>query len=118
MRDASLRAKCTWLLELLDHQPIAQNIVKAINEIGEIRNSFIHYKWPSAQHTNDGRSSTEDPLRAKLKKAESIARYFRKFEENQLYANQGHRVRRIVRAQKHPSKRPLLGGDPRIGRGF
>jgi hypothetical protein len=105
LREASVRAKCTWILALLGQKPLKPNILNAISAINEIRNSFIHYKWPNKETDHQKSAKLDEQMLGKLKKAESIIRYLRRFEEGRLYREHGKRVRRLIRG------RPPLAGD-------
>jgi hypothetical protein len=97
LRDAHVRAKCTWIMALLDHEPFSPRVVNTISEISEIRNSFIHYKWPSRNPDSKEYEKSKAKLSATMKKAEFVIRYFGRFEEKQLYKGQGKRVRSMLR---------------------
>ena len=45
LREASLRAKTTWLLPLLGIKPLSEVVVGRIQKLADTRNAFIHYKW-------------------------------------------------------------------------
>lgn len=45
IREASLRAKSTWLLPLLGSRPLSELTITRIQRLAEARNAFIHYKW-------------------------------------------------------------------------
>ncbi len=45
LREASLRAKTTWLLPLLGAKPMSPQTVARIQKLADARNAFIHYKW-------------------------------------------------------------------------
>jgi hypothetical protein len=45
IREANLRAKMTWVWQLLFGETIPDVLVGRINRLAEKRNSFVHYKW-------------------------------------------------------------------------
>ena len=98
LREANIRAKCTWVLALLGHKPLQPNIYNAIGAINEVRNAFIHYKWPNKETDRQKSAKLEAQMSEKLKKAETIIRYLQKFEEEQLYQGHGKRVRRAIKS--------------------
>lgn len=106
LRDASMRAKCTWVMAVLGQTPFPKEKLAAILEISELRNAFIHYKWP-VELSNAKESSREQTL-MKLKKAEAIVRYLRKFEEDHLYDGRGRRLLRALR--NGPKRRTRVAG--------
>jgi hypothetical protein len=111
LREASVRAKCTWILALLGHKPVQSNLLNAITALNEIRNSFIHYKWPNKETDPQKLAKLDEQMLGKLKKAENVIRYLRKFEEGQLYKGHGKRVRRLISTR---SSSP--GNSPKIRR--
>lgn len=102
LREASVRAKCTWILALLGHKPIRSDIQNAIGAINEIRNSFIHYKWPDSEEDHQRSTRLDAQMLGKLKKAETVIRYLRRFEEGKIYGGNGKRVRRIMKTVSPP----------------
>jgi hypothetical protein len=88
LREANIRAKCTWVMVLLGHEPLPKDKMKAIDEISEIRNAFIHYKWPTESGDTKSSQRSREQTLIGLKKADSIVRYLRKFEEGRLYNGQ------------------------------
>jgi hypothetical protein len=46
IRKTDLRDKCTWVLRLLGERALPERHVKRIARMAEVRNSFVHYKWP------------------------------------------------------------------------
>jgi hypothetical protein len=94
VRASNLEAKCTWILQLLGIQPLKKIWVARINSIAEVRNAFVHYKW---QTEPDDPAIEPDAEKAeKLKYAEGIVRYLRRFEEQKVHAGHGHRIKRIL----------------------
>lgn len=88
LREANIRAKCTWVMVLLGHEPLAKEKLKAIDEISEVRNAFVHYKWPAESGDASSSQRSREQNLIKLKKADSVVRYLRRFEEGRLYNGQ------------------------------
>jgi hypothetical protein len=98
LRDTNIRAKCSWLIELLGEKSIRPNITKVISNVSEIRNSFVHYKWSKSTFADKQTELTKEKLISSLKKVESAVKHLRKLEETGLYSGHGKRIRRISRA--------------------
>jgi hypothetical protein len=45
IKEASLRAKTTWILPLLGVRPLTEVTVGRVQKLADTRNAFIHYKW-------------------------------------------------------------------------
>ncbi|MBB4396969.1 hypothetical protein [Bradyrhizobium sp. ERR14] len=103
LREASMRAKCTWVMALLELSPFPKEKLKAIDEISEVRNSFIHYKWPIESGDANTSQSSREQILTSLNKAESIVRYLRDFEQRHLYKGQGHRLLRALAKRRRGS---------------
>lgn len=106
LREASMRAKCTWVMVLLGYGAIPREKLKSLEDINEIRNAFVHFKWPTETADVHISQRVREQTLAKLKKAESIVRYLRKFEEAHLYNGQG---RQLLSAFKKPRTKRLKG---------
>jgi hypothetical protein len=72
LRDTSMRAKCTWVMTLLGHKPFSKEKLRAIDEIAEVRNAFIHYKWPHRDLSGQESTKAHEQVLAKLGKAEAL----------------------------------------------
>ena len=97
IREVNLRAKYTWVMTLLNNRSLKIGFVNSIIRISEIRNSFIHYKWPEKTFDEKQKLLDADFIK-KLQVAEFAVKYLRRFTDHQLYRNQGRRVRRILKA--------------------
>lgn len=98
LRDVNISGKCTWLLEILGIPSIASEYALIINQISEIRNSFVHYKW---KRNELGSNDEKEFQTAALEKAEEVVSYLYEYEETHVYC--GPR-RELIKM--------LLGGDP------
>ena len=107
LREANVRSKCTWILALLGQKPIRPDVLNAINAINEIRNSFIHYKWPNAELDHEKSAKSDAQILERLKKAETVVRYLRRFEEGKLYRGHGPRVRRAIKTVSPPASNSI-----------
>jgi hypothetical protein len=101
IREANLTAKCTWILELLGSHSLKKTWLTRTNEISDIRNAFVHYKWTAS---SDDSSAVDGHKAAKLKQAEAIVRYLGRFEERILNVGQGSKVRQALKKVIRKSK--------------
>ncbi len=97
IREVNLKAKCSWVLSLLGHRQMKSAFGKTISGISDIRNAFVHYKWPEKAYDKRQESLDAEWLR-KLQAAESAVEYLRRFSDRELYENKGRRVRRVLKA--------------------
>ncbi len=81
VRSTKVRDKSRWVLRLLELKPIHEPHAKLIDEVAEIRNAFVHYKW---------QAYLEDEKPPK-KTAEFFARIEDKFAPAYLNATQEER---------------------------
>lgn len=100
LREAGLRAKCTWIMALLNYEPLSSRAVKTVNDIAEIRNSFVHYKWPSEDPDSSGLQQSKDRHLSILKGAEYVVAHLKRIEERHLYKGHGKRVRGMISTRK------------------
>jgi hypothetical protein len=105
LREASMRAKCTWIMVFLGYKPLSKEMLTALDQISDIRNAFVHFKWPTEVGDAHTSQRSREQTLAKLKKAESIVRYLRKFEEGHLYKGQGRQLLSALK-KRHKSRRP------------
>jgi hypothetical protein len=80
LRDVPYKAKPTWLLRLLGFPPLSEKHVRSIVEIGEIRNSFVHYKWRLHDVDSDELKKEGERARRVAEQAEHAIRYLRSVE--------------------------------------
>ena len=85
LRDVPYKAKPTWLLRLLGFPPLNEKHVRCIVEIGEIRNSFVHYKWKLHDVDSDELKKDTERVRGIVEQAESAVRYLRSVEKRYFY---------------------------------
>ena len=94
VRDTSLVAKCTWVLELLGGKPLREIWRKRLISITDARNAYVHYKWvPDV----DLRHEEKTQLSAKLAVAERIVGHLREYEDGAVHSSQGKRLRKLFR---------------------
>ncbi|UGA44488.1 hypothetical protein HU230_0000160 [Bradyrhizobium quebecense] len=105
LRDTNMRAKCTWVMTLLGHKPFSKEKLRALEEIAEVRNAFIHYKWPLTE-LSEKESKAHGQILVKLRKAESLVRYLREFENDQLYKGRGRRLRKALKTSSSATTQP------------
>jgi len=46
LREASARAKYSWIWTLLDLPPLSREDVLRLQRLSDTRNQYVHYKWP------------------------------------------------------------------------
>ncbi len=49
------KAKHTWLIKLLELPKLNEKHLKAISNISDLRNNFVHYKWKALSDEADER---------------------------------------------------------------
>ena len=94
IRDTSIRAKFTWLLELLELPPINKQYTDIIFNLAEYRNSFVHYKWEAKPEQENHKQDRE--IYELLDKIQHVINYLNKYENKHLYLGGKNRVRKIV----------------------
>lgn len=108
IRDVSLRGKYSWLLALTHGKRLPERHVKAILQICDLRNEFVHYKFKIADV--DSREE-EERLRSAHGAAEKAVRYLQEFEERHFFKGPARSLLRKLRNTKHerPNGRRGLG---------
>ena len=81
LRSASLKAKLTWVLELLNLPKFNEKHVKFILKIAEERNAFVHYKFNAYHADHDN----EEPLKTILNDVKKTIRYTKNYETKITY---------------------------------
>jgi hypothetical protein len=95
IRESNLAAKGTWPLQLLGLKSLTKKWLTRINDIAELRNAFVQYKWqPEPDHAS---TSSKAQNERKLKYAEGIVRYLRIFEDRALYAGKGRHIMKVFK---------------------
>jgi hypothetical protein len=82
VRDAPLRAKSTWLLQLAGLPPLAEEHRRAILGLTELRNAYVHYKWTG--RTPEELAQEEVRLRQTVDRCEPLLEYLRKYEAEHI----------------------------------
>ncbi|UTW44158.1 hypothetical protein KFE80_07005 [bacterium SCSIO 12696] len=99
LRSANLKAKLTWVLELLELPKFNEKHVKFILQIADQRNAFVHYKF-NAYNVNDDKTA---PLIEILNEADKSAKYIKTYEARVIYNGKKSTVNK---------KLSNLGGKP------
>jgi hypothetical protein len=90
LRETSYRAKCSWLLRILDSKPVSALHMNITCKLMELRNGFVHFKWkPNSEQV-------EKELVSLLLRVEKTVKYLRSVENKYLYANHKRRLHRAV----------------------
>lgn len=80
LREVPYKGKSTWLLRLLGFPSLSEKHVRRILEIGEIRNSFVHYKWKLHDVNSDEIKKKKERVRRVAEQADRTTRYLRSVE--------------------------------------
>jgi hypothetical protein len=90
---ANLSNKVGPVWNLLLGDPLAPSIIQAIKETNDMRNGFLHYKWPSI-------ALDDDAWDTRHKKASSTARalipQLIELEDRLIYGNRRTEIRRVI----------------------
>ncbi|MDD5505478.1 MAG: hypothetical protein PHR73_01825 [Candidatus Omnitrophica bacterium] len=88
IKDISIKNKYAWLLVILRLPNIPERMIKFIEELVQIRNSFIHYKWERKDIDDVERDEKErESCKRKINNFEKVVRYLKKYEERHLLKN-------------------------------
>lgn len=91
IREVNLRGKCLWLLPALGFKAMSKRYAQSIDDISQIRNYLVHYKWLPANE------SLKKEQETKVRDAERIVKYLRSFENDAIFLGQRRQVTRIFR---------------------
>lgn len=92
LREASLRAKATWLLPLLGARPLTAVTVARIQKLADARNAFIHYKW--GQTAKAAKADQERAIVDAEKVVQTLQRLKRK--EAKILSQRSSIIRKLV----------------------
>ncbi len=92
IKEASLRAKSTWLLPLLGGKALSPSSVGRIQKLADARNAYIHYKW--GQTYKEARADQGRALEEAEKLVKMLQRY--KIVEAQLVSTRSKIIRNLV----------------------
>ncbi len=98
LKQNNLPAKSSWILKVLCGKNLLKKHAATINEISEIRNAFIHYKWLPEKEEKDKEN------KRKIEKAESVVRYLKTFESNVVFSKERTRIKKAI-LQRTKSKK-------------
>jgi hypothetical protein len=91
LREASVRAKSSWLFVLLGRKPLSNRIVSRIQRLADSRNSFIHYKW------NRLSKQVQSDLDSTLSDAEPVVRDLQRvLRKTGLLSSRSQVVRHVI----------------------
>lgn len=93
IRKTNLEDKVGWVLRLLGAKPFRPSIVRIVNEISELRNWYVHYKWRPQN------SDIEMRLTQAVRRMPKVVRYVKAYEDRYIFRNQRRRIRRIMEAR-------------------
>lgn len=87
----SIEDKCTWILDLINVDRIAEEHLKTIKKIYELRNSFLHYKWEAAPEKFDT---------TLLVSAGKVVLYLKHYEEKVLFDSKRKKLSKYLDAER------------------
>lgn len=96
IRSATLRAKLSWVLKLLDLPKFNEKHMTTILRIADKRNAHVHYKFGSESIEYDDK----DELTSLLSIARKAVKYSKLYESKVLYGGNKGRVRNKIRTSK------------------
>lgn len=85
-------------MSILGHEPLKKQFVNDVTTIADIRNSFVHYKWPTKPFDVEQKDK-DKKTHAAVTRAESAIRYLKRVTDKRLYRNHGPRIRRILKTK-------------------
>jgi hypothetical protein len=112
VRDAPLRAKLTWLLQLAGLPPLHEEHRKAIVSLTDLRNAYVHYKWSG--RTPEELAQEEERLRQTVQRAEALLDYLREYEREHISGEMPQAAKRLFGVDIEAVRsgfRPLVKGD-------
>jgi hypothetical protein len=99
IRDVGLRGKFTWLLSLIHEKRIPQRHIKAVLQVCDLRNEFVHHKYKMFDvDTGDDEGKK---LKEAHRSAEKSVRYLQKFEERHFFKGSARGLLKKLRNTKH-----------------
>jgi hypothetical protein len=75
IRETPFRAKCAWLLKLLDASPIRDAHLKKLDRLMQLRNEFVHFKWKGTNLEQDEQEEAKKFLEVWKPTQKYISRY-------------------------------------------
>jgi hypothetical protein len=93
VRDAQLRAKITWLLQLAGLPPLEDEHRKAIVALTDLRNAYVHYKWSG--RTPEELAQEEERLRETVHRCEALLDYLRDYERDHISGEMPEAAKRL-----------------------
>ena len=111
IRDASFRAKTTWLLRLLGFGPIDESHLNLLQFIYDSRNAFVHYKWKSDDVDDEFPRRERKRLGEAVRRLEGTIKYLHSLESRYFFKGKEKALapailRRQSRARRLPTERP------------
>jgi hypothetical protein len=98
LRETAFRAKCTWLLKILDLAPVASNHLKVMTQVFEIRNSFVHYKWQAYDIDSDYEIKEQLKITKILEEAEKSVIYLQRRINKQIHQDKKRRAKTVAKS--------------------
>jgi len=114
IREAGLRLKLLVLPALLGLPRLVHTHADTVQRIGELRNAFVHYKFPIA----DVDSGDEDEKwEGDLERAERAVRYMQTYSRRHVMKGQGKRIRSLAKKRRTAVPNTPIEADAKTTRG-
>jgi hypothetical protein len=92
LRQLPFPAKVSWVLPACGLRRIAAHHQKALIEIGDLRNWFIHYKWQGEGEDLPQRTA----VNRAVENIDKSITYLRRFERRELFGEEKDHVQRYM----------------------
>jgi hypothetical protein len=83
LRELRLQTKASALWEIAGLPAISDEHVALLEQIVQVRNSFVHYKWPA--HDEEGHDQSEKQLKGAIEKSEALISALQVIESEALW---------------------------------
>jgi len=97
LREIPFRAKCSWLLKILDLNPVAPEHLKIMAQVFEVRNSFVHYKWQCYNMDSHDSEKEESKIFKILNEAEKSVRYLKRRINKNIHQDKKRAVKLLFK---------------------
>lgn len=94
IRSIDIYGKLTWLPKLLGFKNFNANHLKAIKQLADDRNIFIHYKWK----TDPDELPKESELETEFKNIKLAVRYMKSYETNLFFRKSKNKLAAKLKA--------------------
>lgn len=95
IRDASFRAKATWVIQLLGFPPIPSDQLGLISQLQNLRNGFVHYKFKA--QGEEAMKQHKSQLATAVEGAEDLVRKLMHYEDVYVFKLGRKQTSRLAR---------------------